>query len=370
MKIAMIGHKRIPSREGGIEVVVEELSTRMVVLGHKVCVYNRRGYNVGDKNADLEKHKLKEYKGVRIKSVYTIENKNLNAILYSINATICAIFKHYDIIHFHAEGPCALIPLAHYFKIHTVATIHGLDWQRTKWSGFATRFLLFGEKMAAKYADEVIVLSKNVNQYFTDTYGRETNYIPNGVNIPDCIPADIIFTKYGLQKDNYILFLARLVPEKGVHYLLDAYKNINTNIKLVIAGGTSHTDEYVELIKEKASRDKRVVMTGFVQGIELQELFSNCAIYVLPSDIEGMPISLLEALSYGCKCLVSDIPENLEVTHEYAISFKKSDVDDLRNKLEILLLDKNFDNSNAIAYVKQNYDWDVVVDKTLELYMR
>ena len=167
--------------------------------------------------------------------------------------------------------------------------------------------------MAAKYADELIVLSANMQKYFKDTYQRETVLIPNGVTRPEKKSDDHIREKWGLTQGSYILFLARLVPEKGVHYLLDAYKEIQTDKKLVIAGGSSHTDDYAENIRKKASQDPRVIMTGFVQGELLEELYSNAYVYVLPSDVEGMPISLLEAMSYGNCCLISDIAENLEV---------------------------------------------------------
>ncbi len=371
MKIAMIGHKRIPSREGGVEIVVEELATRMAALGHQVDAYNRKGKNVADKNADLEAHKLKQYKGVKIIGVPTSQKKSLNAIIYSFNATIKALFGHYDVIHYHAEGPCAMLPIAHFFHIRTVATIHGLDWQRAKWGGFATKFLLFGEKMAAKYADEIIVLSKNVQEYFLETYHRETKFIPNGVNIPDIREAKVITEKYGLTKDSYILFLARIVPEKGLHYLLEAYKNVETDKKLVIAGGSSHSDEYVERIKAMAAEDPRVIMTGFVQGVELEELFSNCYLYVLPSDIEGMPISLLEAMSYGCRCLVSDIEENVEIGKGYVDTFEHSSVDSILNHLSILLHSyesrKNIEIKN---YVSETFKWDSVVQQTLQMYQK
>lgn len=368
MKIAMIGHKRIPSREGGIEIVVEELATRMVTLGNQVDVYNRKGRNVADKNADLDTHKLKQYKGVKIIWIPTSQKKSLNAIVYAFSATIRALFGHYDVIHYHAEGPCAMLPLAHFFHIRTVATIHGLDWQRAKWGGFATKFLLFGEKMAAKYADEVIVLSKNVQKYFMDTYHRETKYISNGVNIPEIKEADIIHKKYGLKKDNYILFLARLVPEKGLHYLLEAYKNVDTDKKLVIAGGSSHSDEYVEKIKAMATQDSRVIMTGFVQGQELEELYSNCYLYVLPSDIEGMPISLLEAMSYGCRCLVSDIDENVEIGKDYVEIFQKSNVDSLARQLQGILTDNNDINIFVKEYISKYFNWKTISQKTLDIY--
>ena len=370
MKVAMIGHKRIPSREGGVEIVVEELSTRLVLMGHQVTAYNRKGKNVADKNADAEAQKLKEYKGVRLVRVPTSEKKALNAFLYSFNATLRAILGNYDVIHYHAEGPCAMLFIPHMFGIRTIATIHGLDWQRSKWGGFATKYLKFGEKIAAKYADEVIVLSRNVQQYFLDTYNRDTIYIPNGVNIPEDVPAEIITNEYGLKKDEYILFLARLVPEKGIHYLLEAFKNIDTDKKLVIAGGGSHSNDYVQKIMDMAAKDDRVIMTGFVQGKKLQELFSNCYMYILPSDIEGMPISLLEAMSYGCRCLESDIPENVEASKEFARTFKKSDVEDLTAVLkDCIEHPESFYSKEEIQdYCLNRFDWNKVSDKSARLY--
>lgn len=371
MKIAMIGHKRIPSREGGVEVVVEELATRLVKKEHCVEVYNRKGKNVQDKNADLDKQKLKEYKGVRIITIPTINKKGIDALLYSFFASIRALFGKYDVIHYHAEGSCAMLWIPHLFKKKTVVTIHGLDWQRSKWGGFATKYIKFGEKCAAKYADEIIVLSKGVQKYFKDIYGRETNFIPNGVEKPIIKEANIIKEKYGLEKDNYILFLARIVPEKGLHYLIDAFKQIKTDKKLVIAGGASHTNDYLEEIKKKASEDGRIIMTGFVQGEELEELFSNCYLYCLPSDIEGMPISLLEAMSYGKNCLVSNIEENMQVCENYAISFEKSNVQDLKEKLEDCLNGKieRKDSTEISDYVLNKYNWDDVVEKTEKLYI-
>ena len=369
MKVAMIGHKRIPSREGGVEVVVEELSTRLVKKGHRVDAFNRKGKNIQDKKADKEKQKLKEYKGVKIKTVFTINKKGLDALIYSFVATVKALFGKYDVIHYHAEGPCSMLWIPHIFGIRTVATIHGLDWQRSKWGGFATKYIKFGEKIAAKYADEIIVLSKGVQKYFKETYNRDTNFIPNGVNKPKITEANIIKKKWKLEKDSYILFLARIVPEKGLHYLIDAYKQIDTGKKLVIAGGASHTNDYLQNIKKKVSEDSRIIMTGFVQGEELEELFSNCYIYCLPSDVEGMPISLLEAMSYGRNCLVSDIEENTQVIGEYAKKFKKSDIKDLKNKLQQCLNgEKRFSTEVIANYVLKRYNWDDVVEKTENIY--
>ena len=370
MKIAMLGHKRIPSREGGVEIVVEELATRMVEKKNVVVVYNRKGKNVQDKNADKDKKKLKEYKGVKIKTIPTINKKGIDALLYSFFASIAVAFKKYDVIHYHAEGSCAMLWIPKIFRKKIVVTIHGLDWQRSKWGGFATKYIKFGEKMAVKYAEKIIVLSKGVQKYFKDTYNRDTVFIPNGVNKPEIRKSNIIKKKYGLDKNDYILFLARIVPEKGLHYLIEAFKQLNTNKKLVIAGGASHTNEYLEKIKEMVKDDKRIIMTGFVQGQELAELYSNCYLYCLPSDIEGMPLSLLEAMSYGNKCLISNIEENTQVVEDKAITFEKGNVQDLKEKLEKILesndlLEKREEISD---YILQKYNWNDVTNKTIEIY--
>lgn len=371
MKIAMIGHKRIPSREGGVEIVVEELSSRLVLMGHSVTVYNRFGKNVADETADRDVQKLKEYKGIKLIRIPTPGNKKLNAVVYSFLATLHAITHNFDVIHYHAEGPCAMLVLPHFFGIRTIATIHGLDWQRAKWGGFATRFIKFGEKIAAQYADEVIVLSRNVQQYFLDEYGRKTVYIPNGVNRVEFKEPKIIKEKYGLDQENYILFLARLVPEKGIHYLLEAFSQIDTDMRLVIAGGASHSGDYVQQIQEMAAKDKRVLMTGFVQGDELVELFSNAYMYVLPSDVEGMPISLLEAMSYGRRCLTSNIPENKEAAGECAMYFEKSNVEDLKDKLTLAIEkpEQFMRQDQIMEYCYQRFDWNKVTGDSLRLYI-
>ncbi len=366
MKIAMIGHKRIPSREGGVEIVVEELSTRLVRCGYSVDVYNRKGNNVSDKN--IKTKKIKEYKGVKIITIPTINKKGLDALIYSFFASIRAIFGNYDCLHYHAEGSCAMLWIPHFFKKRIVVTIHGLDWQRAKWGGFATKYIKFGEKLAVKYADEIIVLSEGVKKYFKDTYNRDTHFIPNGVNIPKLKEAKLINEKYGLSKNDYILFLARIVPEKGLHYLIDAYNQLNTDKKLVIAGGASHTNEYYNEIREKVKGNSNIIMTGFVQGDELEELYSNCFLYCLPSDVEGMPISLLEAMSYGKNCLVSDIEENTQVCGKYGSTFKKSDVNDLKEKLN-QIIENSIDRKSEIqSYIAKRFDWDNVIEETKKLY--
>lgn len=375
LKIAMIGHKRIPSREGGVEIVVEELSKRLVSKGHSIHAYNRKGHHVAGSNYNTPtaSRQPKEYKGIRIITVPTLQNKSFNALIYSVLATLRALFENYDCIHYHAEGPCAMLWLPHLFGIKTIATIHGLDWQRAKWGGFATKYLLFGEKMAARYADEVIVLSKNVQSYFEKVYQRKTRFIPNGINKPVKRKAEIITKKWNLNKDEYILYLGRIVPEKGLHYLIEAYKGIETDKKLVIAGGNSHSGEYMNEVKKQAEGNSKIIFTDFVQGETLEELYSNAYLYVLPSDLEGMPISLLEAMSYGNCCLVSDIPECTEVVEDKAVSFKKGNVNDLKDKLTWLLQNQDAViqyKNNAGTFILEKYDWESVVKMTLELYRK
>lgn len=371
LKIAMLGHKRIPSREGGIEIVVEELSTRMTVLGHSVTCYNRSGHHVSGKEFDGEA--LKEYKGVKLKSTFTINLRGLAAMTSSLFGAICAAFGKYDVIHFHAEGPCAVLWLPKMFGKRCVATIHGIDWQRSKWGGFASRYIKFGEKMAVKYADEMIVLSAGVQKYFMDTYGRKTVYIPNGVSRPVLREPQLIREKFGLEKDEYILFLGRLVPEKGITYLIEAFKKVNTDKKLVIAGGTSDTNEYIKRLKTLSQGDDRIIFTGFTQGQMLEELYSNAYVYSLPSDLEGMPLSLLEAMSYENCCLVSDIAECVDVVEDKALIFKKADVDDLQAKLQFACDSPEEINrlkNGAADFICRKYNWDDVVERTLEVYRK
>ena len=297
LRIAMIGHKRIPSREGGVEIVVNELSVRMAAKGHQVEAYNRKGSHVSGK--EFVNRIGKKYKGINIITIPTFENKNLNAIVYSFMASVRALFTSYDVVHYHAEGPCATLWIPKLFHKRVVVTIHGLDWQRSKWGNFATRVLKFGERMAAKYADEIIVLSANMQEYFMREYGRKTVFIPNGVNRPEKKEAAEIKEKWNIDEDEYILFLARIVPEKGAHYLIDAYKRAALPKKLVIAGGSSHSGEYYEDLKIMAGENKNIIFTNFVGGRELEELYSNAYFFVLPSDVEGMAMGLLEAMSYA-----------------------------------------------------------------------
>ncbi len=357
MKIAMIGHKDFPSRIGGVEVVVTELAPRLAAMGHSVTLYNR----CGRKGSFC-------VNGVAVRRVPALDKAALNALTGSITASLAVIRQDYDVIHYHALGPSVMIFLAKLFGKTTVATVHGLDWQRAKWNRFATAYLKLGERVIARYADEVIVLSENVQSYFMEKYGRETIFVENGITpIKICEP-NIIREKFGLEKDGYILYLARIVPEKGLHYLIEAHAHIDTDMPLVIAGEVPE-GEYGERIK-KLAEGKNIIFTGFVQGELMAELYSNCAVYVLPSEIEGLALTLLEAMSAGVRCLTSDIPENTAVTGEFGFSFKSGDAGALAEKLSGLLKSASQRNEAQIAYIEENYSCDAVAAKTEAVYLK
>lgn len=369
MRIAMLGHKRIPSREGGVEIVVTELAARMAAMGHEVACYNRSGHHVSGKEFDGKK--MAEYKGVHLKYVPTINGKGLAAVSSSFFAALAGALRKYDVVHIHAEGPAAMCWLPKLFGKRVVVTVHGLDWKREKWArGFGARYIHFGERCMVRYADRIIVLNEDTKKYFQDTYGRETTVIPNGVERPVRRDAGLIREKYGLSSP-YLLALSRLVPEKRTDLLIEAFRQVKTEKKLVIAGGSSDTDEYMEKLKNMAAGDDRIVFTGFVQGQILEELYSNAYLYVLPSDIEGMPLSLLEAMSYGNCCLTSDIAECREVVEENGELFRRGDADDLRDKLQRLCDSpdrvKKY-RDEAADFICGKYSWDDAAEKTLELY--
>lgn len=370
MKITMFGHKRIPSREGGVEIVVEELGARLAAQGHDVTCYNRGGHHVG--GAGFDEEKKTQYRGMKLKTVPTLDKKGLAAVTSSFFAGFAAAFSSADVVHIHAEGPAVMAWLPRLFGKKVIVTVHGLDWQREKWSkGFGAKYIRWGEKMAVKCAHEIIVLSQNVQNYFRETYGRETVFIPNGVDRPEKVEAEQITANFGLEKDGYILFLGRLVPEKGIHYLIEAFRSVKTDKKLVIAGSGSDTDEYAARLKALAEGDERILFTGFVQGKLLEELYSNAYVYVLPSDLEGMPLSLLEAMSYGNCCFTSDIAECATVIEDRGVTFPKGDVAALGETLQKLCdapeLVADY-QKNAADFICGKYNWDTVAERTLELY--
>lgn len=365
----MIGHKRYGSREGGVEVVVTELARRMAALGHEVTCYDRSGSDVV--TGDVSKMHECVVDGVRVVPVYTIDKKGLAALSSSYFATLAAIKDRPDVVHYHAEGPCAPLPFARRTGIRTVATIHGLDWQRAKWGRLASAYIKMGERAAATKADALIVLSEANGVYFKETYGREAVFIPNGVDEKTPRAADSIKARWGLEEGSYLLYLGRLVPEKRPELLIEAFKKLGTDKRLVIAGGSSDTSEFERSLHELASGDNRILFTSFVSGEPLEELYSNAYAYVLPSDVEGMPMSLLEAMAHGRCCVTSDVPECADVLGGAGLTFEKGDAASLVRVLRVVLADPTRAASLGVTArerVNTTYDWDSVVERTLALY--
>ena len=370
MKIAMLGHKVVPSRRGGIETVLTALCPLLIEKGMEVTCYNRSTEKVENEYVGTVRKKM--YRGVKLKNALTLPMRGISAMLASFTAAIAVSFGKYDVVHFHAEGPCAAMWIPKLFGKTCVATVHGLDWQRENWGkGFASKYIRFGEKMLAKYADEIIVLSESARAYFQKTYGRDAVIIYNGIEKPSLYPAKKIETLYGLQKDTYICVISRLTAEKGIHYLIDAYNRMDTDKKLVIAGDTSDTDDYVLKLKEMAQENPNILFTGFISGDVLAETYSNAYAAVLPSDLEGMSLSLLEALAYGNAVLCSDIPENMAVAEERALYFQKGNTDDLQEKLQQLCDDKALVETlkaGAADFITAKYNWNDVANETCNLY--
>jgi len=366
MKIAMIGQKGIPATYGGIERHVEEISVRLAAMGHDVTVYCRPYYTTVPG----------PYKGVRLAMLPSVNTKRLDTFSHSFLSTVSAVFSGFDVIHYHALGPSLMSFIPDFMGKKVVATIHGLDWQRDKWGGEAKKILKLGEWCSAKFPDRTVVVSKTLKKYYDTKYKMNSDYIPNGIQQPAMRKADIIREKFGLETGGYVLFVGRLVPEKGCTQLVEAFKQVKTDVKLVIAGGSSHSDAYEDGLKAYAKSDDRIIFTGYVYGETLEELYGNARLYIQPSFLEGLPIALLEALSYGMPSLISDIPENIEVMEGLPgidlgrFSFKVGDAADLRDRLSWLLAGGIPEDAGTIlkAHVFKEYDWDDIAAKTARLY--
>ena len=368
-RIAMIGHKFIPSRDGGVEVVVGNLAPHLAELGYDVTCYNRtnRQFKKLRKDGEL----MREYRGVHLVWTPTVDRRGLAAMSSSVAATVMASFRRFDLLHFHTEGPCVLCWLPKLLGKKVVVTVHGLDHMRQKWGRFASAYIMLGEKAAVRHADSIIVLSEGVRKYFREKYGRETVLIPNGIDPAEIRPACEITKQFGLAPGEYILFLGRLVPEKGIHYLIKAYQMLRTDKKLVIVGGTSDTNEYVRQLYAMAGDSPSIIFTGFQEGLVAEELYSNAYLYVLPSDLEGMPLSLLEAMNYGCCCVTSDIGECADVLSGCGFTFPRGNVEALRDTLQDLCDDSEKAEAHrgeARKVVSSKYTWQDITAQTDELY--
>ncbi|UZP67619.1 glycosyltransferase family 4 protein [Desulfovibrio mangrovi] len=363
MKIAVLGLRSIGGEcSGGIERHVQELSTRMVALGHEVTVFCRKQYNnVGT-----------EFKGVRLVNRPAMYSKHLEAITHT-GLAVPSTLVGYDVVHFHATGPSLLSWVPRLAGVSTVVTVHGLDFLRAKWGRFASMVLRAGAWTSANSPSSTIVVSQALQSYYKQEFNCDAFYIPNGIDSPELMPLKML-ARFGVDPGRYILSLGRLVPEKGIHYLLEAFRQIDTDLKLLIVGGGSHSDGYFDKLKTIAGNDSRIVFTGPLYGEEKAEAYSNAKMFVIPSDLEGMPIAMLEAMSYGCPTLSSDIPECKEVVggldEGLCLSFESGNVVDLKRTIEVMI---RMDNLNEIGmsgreHVISSYNWDMIVDQTLDVY--
>jgi len=365
MRIVFIGQKGIPATYGGVEKHVEDLATRLVNDGHEVLAYTRKNYT---------SDKMTSYKGVQLISLPSIATKHLDAISHTFLACLDVIFRRKaDVVHFHSIGPSLLVWMVKIFKPRTrvVATFHSQCYNHQKWGAFARFFLHLGERMICTIPDKTITVSKSLTDYVADKYGKKTIYIPNGVEIPTPKEADEI-KKWGLEKGNYIVTVSRLVRHKGIQYLIEAYKSVDTKKKLVIVGDGAFTDDYVQELKDLADNNPNIIFTGNQSGDVLRELFSNAFLFVQPSESEGLSIALLEAMSYGLPVLVSDILENVEIVDGIGFVFANKNVADLSLKLrEILLVDNTVlqESTTKLKDVAdKNYNWNNIVKEIETLY--
>lgn len=375
MRIAIIGSKGVPATYGGVERHVEELSKGLVKKGHDVTVYSRKWYT---------NYEGSEYEGIKIKNIRSIKSKNLDTISYVFLATIDALKSHnFDIIHYQGVGPSLLsfIPRIFSRKVKVIATFHCEDYKHEKWGLFARFMLRMGERAATIFPHKTITVSKILKDKVRETYNKEAEYIPNGVEIKDLetlYENSEVYKKFGLTRGKYIVAVTRLVKHKGVHNIVDAYRKMPESIKkeykLAIVGGSLFNDNYEGELKEMIRGDKNIVMTGMQSGNDLETLFTGAKLFVHASVTEGLPIALLEAANYKKPILVSDIPEHLEVIgNDRGFTFRTSDVDDLRLKLETLL-DSEKEGLlletaiNAKKFIEKEYDWKDIINKTEKLY--
>jgi glycosyltransferase involved in cell wall biosynthesis len=364
MKIAIIGQKGIPAKIGGVEKHVESISLELSRMGHEVYVYTRPSYT--DKN-------LKEYKGVNLISIPSINTKHLDAISHTFLACLDIIFnRKFDIVHFHSIGPSALIFMIKIFrpKLPVVATFHCQDYYHQKWGVFARACLRIGERIACKMPNKVITVSEILKAYTNSRYNVEAEYVPNGALVQEKEEAREIKKIWGLEKDSYFLTTSRLIRHKGIHYAIKAYQNLKTDKKLVIAGNGFFTNDYAQELKELVKDNKNIIFTGSQSGKILAELYSNAYLLLQPSESEGLSLSLLEAMSYGIPILASDIPENKEALGGAGFTFRNKDVEDLRNKMQELL-DSNLAKSKIeieINRIRDIYNWPKIVKDIVLVY--
>jgi glycosyltransferase involved in cell wall biosynthesis len=370
MRISFLGLRSIGEGSGGVERHVHELATRMARQGHQVNVFCRGRYQTETVHCP----------GLRVIPKPTLYTKHLEAISHT-GAALPEAIRRADVVHFQALGPSLLSWVPRLARTRSVVTIHGLDYQRAKWNALARNVLRMGAWTALHCPHATIAVSRPLCHTFEEMFGKAPTYIPNGISRPELRPLERL-RRFGLEDSGYLLFLGRLVPEKGCHLLIQAFRDLDTDRKLLICGDASHTGEYVARLRELARDDPRIVFTGPVYGAEKDEAFSNAGLFVLPSDLEGMPIVLLEAMSYGCPVLASDIDAVLDTfdpdPHQareqlrghFGFHFRAGQVQDLRTRLEAALGHPDLRNMGRRArdMALQAYDWDAITAQTLAVY--
>ncbi len=348
-------------RGGGIETYTREVGRRLVERGHNVTVYSTRG--TGDCPDKVEGMQV-----VWLPSVKPYWAEKCSGALFALREALKQDTP--DIMHLHSVVAGSLAPLFRMKGIPCVLQMHGIEWMRSRWGGVAKTLLKTMERSSMKSADMITAVSHTQCDHYRDAYGINCDFIPTAAEIKKLAPADLI-TRMGLQTGKYILFAARLVPEKGVHHLIKAYRRITTKYPLVIAGEAPPNNGYEAELRKLAQGDNRIRFIGRVQGRLLEELFSNAFLFTQPSELEGLSIGLLEAMSYGLPCLASDIPENIEVIADCGMLFRNRDVADLEGQLRWAIL--NGDTARLLANrgrqrVQDFFSWERVVDQLENLY--
>lgn len=356
MKIVVIGTRGIPGILGGVETHCEELFPRIVRKNIDVTIIRRKSY-VHDS--------LVEYQGVRLIDIETPKKKSFEAIIHTFKAILKAKSLHADIVHIHAIGPALLTPLARLLGMKVVFTHHGPDYDRDKWGKVAKIMLKAGERMGCMFANEVIVISEVINDILVRKYGRRScHLIYNGVPTPDKINDTDYLQELGIEPCKYVFAMGRFVPEKNFHLLIHAFAALKQqNYKLVLAGDTDFEDDYSRKLKSLAKEDG-VVLTGFIKGKKLHELLTHARCFVLPSSHEGLPIALLEAMSYDLPVIVSDIPANLEVGLTFDCYFQAGNEGQLQEKLQKNLMQ----DFCPIHYSMDEYNWDKIAEQVVSVY--
>ncbi len=348
---------------GGIEKYTSELGSRLVQRGHEVTVYTMRHYG------DVPERHL----GMRIVSVPSFAAPCLQKLSCSVTAAIKSSLKKYDIVHFHSFPPGAFAWLPKLRGAKCVLQVHGLglEWKHKRWGKLTWSVVKILEKLALSQSHINTAVSRTQCAFYRTQWGIEMQYIPTAADVKPKTEAREIY-RLGLEPNKYIFFACRLVPEKGVHYLVSAFRRLDTDMKLVIAGDTQKATEYRKKVFELAGGDQRILFPGFVEGHLLEELFSHCYIYAQPSEAEGLSLSILEAMSYGNCCLVSDIPANLEAVGDAGFHFANKNVDDLADRLRWLIEHREEAeavNVGAKERIRQNYSWQSISEQIEKLYL-